>query len=248
MSTFTQLFNIPQSGMRLNMLDLYTISNNLANINTSGYKASRLNFQELLQKTTLEGSTLAGQQINTNQGALETTERSMDWAISGDGYFAVRLQNGEVAYTRDGSFEVDANRNIVTSDGLPLIWSGTLPEGAQSVQIDSSGNVTYATSSTDQNRLSAGQVTLYRFINPSGLINTGGNLWSASDTSGTAISGTPNTNGLGSTVGSTLESSNVELSDQFSHMLVVERAFQMTSRALTQADTMMSEAIQMRSA
>jgi len=248
MATFTQLYNVPQSGMRLDMLGLDTISNNLANINTSGYKGARLNFQELLKQATLEGATLAGQQINLTQGALETTDRSMDWAISGDGYFAVRLTNGEVAYTRDGSFEVDEGHNIVTSDGFPLVWSGTLPAEAQNVQINTDGKVTYSLSSTDENRYSAGQVTLYRFINPSGLTNTGQNLWSANDVSGAAISGTPNANGLGYTVGSTLERSNVDLADQLSHMLIIERAFQLTSRALTQADTMASEAIQMRSA
>ena len=249
MSTFSQLFNVSQSGMRLNMLDLDNISNNLANINTDGYKATRLNFQELLNGTTMEGATLAGQQLDEEQGSLKTTTRNMDWAISGSGYFAIQMQNGEIAYTRNGSFDLDANHNIVTTEGQPLVWNGTLPTDAEQVEIDTDGYVTYRLPDDETSvRRTAGQVSLYRFTNSSGLEARGSNLWVATDASGAAIGGEPNTNGLGSTVGFTLENSNVDLSEQFSHMLVVQRAFQMTSRALTQSDSMLSLAIQMRQA
>ncbi|MCE1252996.1 MAG: flagellar hook-basal body complex protein [Anaerolineae bacterium] len=249
MSTFTQLFSVSQSGMRLNMLDMDNISNNLANINTDGYKATRLNFQEMLNQNTLEGGTLAGQQTDMDQGALKTTTRNMDWAISGNGYFAIKMPDGKVAYTRNGSFDLDANHNIVTTEGLPLVWNGTLPTDAEQVQIDTDGYVSYHMPDEDTSiRHTAGQVSLYRFINPSGLESNGSNLFIATEESGAAIGGVPNSNGLGSTVGFSLENSNVDLSEQFSHMLVVQRAFQITSRALSQSDSMLSQAIQMRQA
>lgn len=246
MSTFTQLFNVSQSGMRLNMLDMDTVSNNLANINTDGYKSTRLNFQELLTDATLEGARLASHTTDTTEGSLKNTGRNMDWAISGEGYFALRQPNGQIAYTRSGNFQLDANQNILSTDGIPLVWNGTLPSTAQDVQIDSNGNVTYLNSG-DEIRYTAGQVSLYRFSNPSGLLSEGDNLSIATPSSGAAISGLPNTNGLGSTVGSTLENSNVSLSQELSRMIIIQRIFQTTSSALTQSNQMLTGAIQMRS-
>jgi flagellar basal-body rod protein FlgG len=246
MSSFTQLFNVSQSGMRLNMLDLDTISNNLANVNTDGFKESRMDFQELLNQAALDGARVANTQVNSAQGALKNTGRELDWAISGDGYFGVRQDNGQIAYTRNGSFQLDSNHNLVNLDGLPLVWNGTIPANAQKVEIDGSGSVSYSLNSQDGGRIVAGQVPLYRFANPSGLQNKGNNLLLETPASGTAASGQANTNSLGTVVGFTLESSNVDMSEQFSHMLIVQRIYESTSRALQQSNTMLSEAIRMR--
>ena len=248
MSTFTQLFNVPQSGMRQNMLDLDTVSNNLANINTEGFKESRLDFQELLDKNILEGTYSAGQTVNLTQGSLKTTNRDMDWAISGNGFFGIQKTDGTMAYTRNGSFSIDSNHKITNSDGLPLVWSGSLPDNAQNVHIDNNGNVFYNLGTNTGTDIKAGTVSLYRFVNPSGLQNDGNNLLLATTASGTAINGQANANGMGLIQGDTLESSNVDLSSQMSHMLLVERIFQTTSKALQQSNTMLSEAIHMRQA
>jgi flagellar basal-body rod protein FlgG len=130
-------------------------------------------------------------------------------------------------------------------DGLPLIWNGSLPTDAQQVEVDPHGNVSYSLNANGA-RVVAGQVPLYRFVNPSGLSSDGNNLLTETAASGTAISGQPNTNALGIVVGSTLESSNVDMSGQFSHMLIVQRIYQSTSRALTQSNQMLSQAIKMR--
>jgi flagellar basal-body rod protein FlgG len=246
MGTFSQLFNVSQSGMRLNMLDMDTISNNLANVNTDGFKSSRLDFQELLNQASLDGSRVANSQMNFAQGPLKNTGRDLDWAISGDGFFGIRKDNGQVAYTRNGNLQLDSSHNLVNMDGQPLIWNGTIPADAQKVEIDNSGNVSYALNSLDGARTVAGQVPLFRFANPSGLSSDGGNLLTETPASGTAISGQPNTNSMGTIVGFTLENSNVDMSEQFSHMLIVQRIYQSTAKALTQSNQMLSEAIKMR--
>ena len=246
MGTFTQLFDVSQSGMRLNMLALDTISNNLANVNTDGFKETRLDFQELLNQASLDGARVANSQMNSTEGALKNTGRELDWAISGNGFFAVQKENGQTAYTRSGSFQLDSNHKIVNTDGLPLIWNGTIPADAQKVEIDSNGNVSYSLNALNEARTVAGQVPLYRFANPSGLSSDGSNLLTETAASGTAVSGLPNTNALGKIVGFTLENSNVDMSEQFSQMLIVQRIYQSTARALTQSNTMLSEAIKMR--
>jgi flagellar basal-body rod protein FlgG len=246
MGTFTQLFNVSQSGMRLNMLDLDTISSNLANVNTDGFKESRMDFQELLNQAALDGTRAANTQMNNSQGALKNTGRDLDWAISGDGFFGVRQENGQIAYTRNGSFQLDSNHNLVNGDGLQLVWNGTIPADAVKVEVDSNGNVTYALNALNEARTVAGQVPLYRFANPSGLLSNGNNLYLESAASGAAVSGQPNTNALGTVVGFTLESSNVDMSEQFSHMLIVQRIYQTTARALQQSNQMLSQAIKMR--
>lgn len=246
MTSFTQLFKVAQTGMNLNMLGLDTISDNLANFNTEGFKESRLDFQELLTQSVLSGARLANRTTNFTQGALKESERDMDWAIEGEGFFAVTQQDGTVAYSRQGSFQIDSNMNIVNGDGLPLVWSGSLPANASDVKIDTIGNVMYCLDGDTSVNYVAGQVQLYQFINNNGLDSIGNNLYLETDISGTATGGTPGSNGLGNTIGGYLESSNVDLSAQMTKMILTERIFQTTSKALNQTNTMMSEAISMR--
>jgi len=246
MGTFTQLFNVSQSGMRLNMLDLDTTSSNLANVNTDGFKESRLDFQELLNQAALDGARVANTQMNNTQGALKNTGRTLDWAISGNGFLGVKQANGQTAYTRNGSFQLDSNHNLVNMDGLPLVWNGTLPVNASQVEVDGSGAVSYSLNSLSGERIIAGQVPLYQFTNSSGLLSNGDNLLLETPASGAPTVGQPNTNAMGSLVGSTLESSNVDMSEQFSHMLIVQRIYESTARALTQSNQMLTQAIKMR--
>jgi len=246
MGTFTQLFNVSQSGLRLNLLDMDTVSNNLANINTDGFKSTRMDFQELLNQKTLDGARVADTQMDNSQGALKNTGRDLDWAVSGEGFFGIKQQNGQIAYTRSGSFQMDSNRNLVDMNGNPLVWNGSIPADAVKVEVDTNGSVSYALNSSSGVRTIAGQVLLYQFANPSGLLNNGDNLLLETPASGAAVSGKPNTSTLGTVVGDTLENSNVNMTDQFSHMLIVQRIYEATSRALQQSNTMLSEAIKMK--
>ena len=236
--------NISQQDMLNRLLDLDTISNNLANVNTTGFKGTRANFQELLNAHYLEGNTLINSQISMNQGTLQTTGNSLDWAIQGNGFFQVQKQDGTTAYTRDGQFILDANRQLVNANGCRLIWNGQIPEGVLDVNVDQNGAV-YALSA-DGNRTQIGTVQLARFANPTGLRNGGDNLWLESDASGQAQIGTPGAGGYGVISSGAVERSNVNMADEMTHMMSVERAFQMSTRVFQQTDTMISEAIHMR--
>ena len=238
--------NISRQDMQNRMQDLDSISNNLANVNTGGFKGSRMNFQELLSSQQVEGTTLNSSQVNTTQGVLRPTENPYDWAIQGDGFFAVKLADGKIGYTRDGAFQLDSKKQLVNSSGYLLDWNGQIPADTQDISLGTNGSVTAILA--DGSKQAAGNVELARFANPTALVNAGNNVWIPGEASGIAQMGTPGVDGCGTVQAHMLESSNINLADEMTHIIRVQRGFQMTSRVFQQTDTMISEAIHMRKA
>ncbi|MBE0698505.1 MAG: flagellar hook-basal body complex protein [Anaerolineaceae bacterium] len=246
-SSLFHTLNISRQDMLTRLADLDVISNNIANVNTSGFKSSRSNFQELLDSVSAqrEGIYTPSTQLNTNQGALKATQNPFDWAIEGEGFFPVRLPNGTVAYTRDGQFNLDANRTVVTSSGYPLVWSGqTIPADAVNISLNRDGTVEALLA--DGTKSVVGNVQLAKFANPTGLISAGRNTWIASLASGQAQLGTPGTNNLGTTGGYLVEQSNVSLSREMTNLITDQRAFELSTKAFQQTDTMITQAINLR--
>lgn len=245
-SSLFHTLNISSQNLANRMSELDAISNNLSNMNTAGYRSSRLNFQEILSSQNLEGSKLASSQISTNEGSLVTTENSLDWAIEGNGFFPVTLPNGDTAYSRDGEFHLDSENQLVNSSGYPLDWEGEIPEGTTSVSVGTDGAVTATLN--DGTTQSVGNVQLACFANSSGLISAGDNVWTAGDASGEATLKTPGEDGCGTLKSGAYESSNVDLSGEMVNLILVQRGFQLSSQVLQQTDTMISESIHLRKA
>ncbi|MEI6519304.1 MAG: flagellar basal-body rod protein FlgG [bacterium] len=250
------------SGMTAQQTNLDIIANNLANVNTTGFKRSRADFQDLLYQTlSAAGSTTGvdskvptGIQIGLgvrtasvqkifNQGEYKITNNSLDIAIEGDGFFQLNTPKG-VAYTRDGAFKRDDAGNMVNSDGYALTSSVTIDTDAVSVNIGPDGSVSMV--KPDSTIKAAGQIKLVRFSNPAGLISIGHNLYIKSAASGDAVEGEAGTNGLGSIAQNTLEMSNVSVVEEMVSMIVAQRAYETNSKAIQAADEMLSMANQLR--
>lgn len=243
----TSLFhtlNISRQDMVTRLADLDVISNNLANVNTAGYKASRSNFQELLENANKEGVFTPSTQLLTNQGGLNSSESSLDWAIQGEGFFPINLPNGQTGYTRDGQFSLDAERQLVNASGYTLDWDGEIPEDYVSISLKENGAVEVVNSAGEISTV--GQVQLAQFINPTALISNGGNIYLPSVSSGQATLGTPGTNNLGITASGMVEKSNVSLSREMTQLINDQRAFQLSTKAFQQTDTMIQQAISLR--
>jgi len=245
MSSFNQLIEVARTSMASRMQDLDNTSNNFANITTVGYKQSRMNFNELLEEATLEGVKISASQKNMSQGAMRNTQNPLDMYIQGDGFFGVKMADGRTAYTRNGEFQLDANMQIQDGVGDLLDWQGTLPEGTTNVDVHQDGSIYALVGDTWSN---AGTVNLYKFINPSGLSGYGNNLWLETESSGAPGMGTPGQDGFGQLKGSVLEGSNVSLSEEYSHLISLQRSFQVSVRNLKMTDTMIGQAIRMRQA
>lgn len=243
-SSLFHTLNISRQDLLSRLLDLDVVSNNLANMNTAGFKASRSNFQELLNQRTLEGVTLASTQGLMRQGALRNSANPLDWAIQGDGFFQVRLPDGSIGYTRDGQFMLDSSRQLVTAAGYRLVWNGQIPDGTIDVYILPDGSV--QATLQDGTRLIAGQVQLARFVNPSGLISQGHNVWLVSEASGPAQVGTPGTANFGMIAAHAVEQSNVDLSTEMTRLMSLQRSFQMSVRTFQQTDMMIAQALNLR--
>jgi flagellar basal-body rod protein FlgG len=246
-SSLFHTLNISRQDMLTRLADLDVISNNLANVNTAGFRSSRSNFQELLDSITSEreGIYTPSTQMSTTQGALKATESPYDWAIEGDGFFQVRLPNNTTAYTRDGQFSLDSNRRIVNSSGYPLVWSGqSIPANATSITLSREGVVEAIFA--DGTKQNLGNVQLAKFANATGLISAGRNVWIASLDSGTAQLGTPGSNNLGTTANNLVEMSNVSMAREMTNLTTDQRAFELSTKAFQQTDTMISLAINLR--
>jgi flagellar basal-body rod protein FlgG len=250
------------TGMEAQQMNLDVISNNLANVNTTGFKKSKIEFQDLLydnirasgaeQGNGLQLPTglnvghgtraVATTQVFT-EGELTQTGERLDVAIQGDGFFQVTMPDGTLAYTRDGSFKVNAQGDVVTSDGL-TVQNGfqPIPAGTTAVNISSTGQVTTTTASGSQNF----QVTLVRFANPAGLQNVGHNLYLETTASGTPESGNPGENGYGSLQQGYVETSNVSVVEEMVKMIVAQRAYEVNSKAVQASDEMMQQSDNLR--
>jgi flagellar basal-body rod protein FlgG len=238
-----QVLNISSQDMQSRIQDLANSSNSIANINTNGYKNSRLNFQELLEEATLSGVKSSSSQIMTTQGKLVSTGVNTDVAINGDGYFAVKLPDKTIGYTRDGSFQLDENNQIQTANGYPIVIEGTIPKEATDVTIDQHGTI-FAL--VDDVWEEAGSLKIYRFTNASGMTHIGKNILIESVNSGKAVAGDPGSTNYGILVPGTLESSNVNMAEEMTKMIKIQRSFSMASTAFQTTAEMIYSAIHLR--
>lgn len=225
-----------------------TLANNIANINTTGFKQQRSDFADLLYTPLRSdepasqaplagvGMRVAANQTIFSQGSLVQTGNSQDLAVDGDGFFQVTLPNGQTAYTRDGSFQVDGNGNLVTADGYPVYPGVNIPADSQ-MSVTSDGRVLLQQAGQTGSRQIA-QLTLTTFTNPAGLVKAGDNLYQPSANSGTQVTGNPGSGTLGSIRCGFLESSNVDLTNAMSALIEAQRAYQANARVITNADTM----------
>lgn len=246
------------AGMTAQQLNMDTISNNLANVNSTGFKKARANFQDLLYQTLNMAGTSSststalplGSQIGMGTrltsvqrmyttGSLRATGARLDMAIEGDGFFRVNLPDGTQAYTRDGSFSLDQNGNVVSSQGYALDPQVTIPQDATSVTISKDGIVTVTQPGQNQPQ-QVGQITLMNFVNPAGLNMLGGGLMAVTLASGDAIEGIPGQTGLGTLQHGFLEASNVDLAEEMVNMIIGQRAYEANSKTIRTVDDMLS--------
>jgi flagellar basal-body rod protein FlgG len=249
-NTITQILHISRSGMLGRLTNLDTVGNNLANVNTIGYKTTRLNFQETLTRAVLGGLTTETTQRLETEGSFKTTQDPLNMVVDGDGYFPIRLPDGTTAYTRDGNFHKDANGQIVTDAGNRLIWTGRLPATYDDLQVTPNGDGTIQVKQGNAWN-TVGRINLTRFANPDGLLGIGDNLWQASAVSGaaqTGVAGTTAAGGgsFGKILGNLLENSNVNVAEEMSQMIILQRAYSFSVRAFQQTDQMFGLANQMR--
>ena len=247
--------------MESQQLNLDVISNNLANVNTTGFKKSKIEFQDLLYETTRtpgadqgSGNLLpTGLQIGHGsravatskvftEGELTQTGERLDIAIQGDGFFQVQMPDGTLAYTRDGALKTSSTGQITTSDGLPVQGGfQPIPSGTTGVTVSPDGEI--ATTGASASNF---QVTLVRFANPAGLQPIGRNLYAETAASGTPETGTPNQTGFGSLQQGYLEKSNVKVVEEMVNMIVAQRAYEVNSKAVQAADEMMQQSDNLR--
>jgi flagellar basal-body rod protein FlgG len=243
-----------------------TISNNLANVNTSGYKKQRAEFEDLIYQTIRtagtpatedtvtpvgiqmgHGSKLAATQREFTQGALQNTEGVTDVALSGDGFFRIMMYDGSYGYTRDGSFKIDSNGQLVTSNGYKVMPEIVLPENfiPSTLNISQDGRVSVKIPGNDD-PVAVGQIELYRFPNAVGLSAIGENLYKVSNASGDPIAGRPGFDGMGKTIHKMLEMSNVSVVKEMVNMIVAQRAYEFNSKAIQTSDNMLGTATSLK--
>jgi flagellar basal-body rod protein FlgG len=248
---------IAKTGLDAQQTQMDVISNNLANASTTGFKASRASFQDLMYQnegqpgaqTTEQTEAPSGLLLGTGvkvvgseklftQGAVTQTGNSLDVAVNGNGFIQVSLPDGTVAYTRDGSLHEDSTGQLVTADGYPLVPSITLPANVNSVTIGTDGTVsTTANGSTTPTQV--GVVQLANFVNPAGLEAMGQNLYLETESSGTAQTGQPGVNGMGTLAQGSLESSNTNVVEEMVNMIQAQRTYEMNSKSISAVDDML---------
>ncbi|MGD8990786.1 MAG: flagellar basal-body rod protein FlgG [Desulfobacterales bacterium] len=248
------------TGMQAQELNIDVIANNLANVNTSGFKKSRAEFQDLLYEsmrsagaassadTTVptgiqmgHGTRPSAVQKMFDQGDFQNTQNELDWAIEGDGFFQIEMPNGDTGYSRAGEFKLDADGRIVNPDGFPLIPEITVPTDTISVSVGLDGTVSIIQAG-DGTPTEIGNIQLARFVNPAGLRSLGKNLFTPTNASGDEINGTPGENGFGTLAQGFLEMSNVSVVDEMVNMITAQRAYETNSKVITTADEMLQMA------
>lgn len=248
---------VAKTGLAAQDTNLTTISNNLANVSTTGFKRDRAEFQDLLYQirrqpgaqSTQDSELPSGLQLGTGvrivgtqkiftQGTLQTTEQPLDMAINGHGFFQVQMPDGTVNYTRDGTFHLNADGQIVTANGFPVEPAITVPADTQTFTVGQDGtvSVTQAGSSTVT---TIGTIQTAQFVNPGGLQAMGNNLFAETTSSGAPQVGTPGNNGLGTIQQNTLETSNVSTVEEMVNMITTQRAYEMNSKVISTADQML---------
>lgn len=255
---------ISATGMEAQKLNIDVIANNLANVNTVGYKKSRADFQDLIYQdiktpgaTSAEGAQLpSGIQIGLGvkpvavqkifqQGDFSHTGNSLDLVIEGDGFFQISMPDGTIAYTRAGTFKLDSEGQIVNSEGYALEPSITIPANTLSITIGSDGKVSVMQAGS-ATATEIGEIELARFTNPGGLKPIGKNLYAATASSGEATTGTAGSEGLGTIAQGFIEMSNVNVVEEMVNMIVSQRAYEIASKAVQTSDDMLQIANNLR--
>ncbi len=254
---------IAKTGLDAQQTNIDVISNNLANVSTNGFKRSRAVFEDLLYQTLRQPGAQSSQQtqypsglqvgtgvrpvaterIHT-QGNLQQTGNSLDLAVNGQGFFQILLPDGTTAYTRDGSFQLDSNGQLVTSSGYQVQPGITIPPNALSVTIGRDGTVSVLQpGSATPNQV--GTIQLANFVNPTGLQSIGENLYLETASSGAPAANVPGTNGLGVLNQGFVETSNVNVAEELVNMIQAQRAYEINSKAITTSDQMLQRLVQM---
>jgi flagellar basal-body rod protein FlgG len=254
------------AGMIGQQFNIDTIANNLANVNTTGFKKNRPDFEDLIYQTTKlagtpateltviptniqvgHGVRAAASQKLFDQGNLQNTGNPADLAIEGDGFFRILQYDGSYAYTRDGSFKIDSNGQLVTSNGYRVLPEIIVPEDAKpnSLHISQDGRVTIEFIGTNE-PVEIGQIEIFRFINPAGLQAIGENLLVTTNASGEAIGGRPGFEGMGRVIQGELEMSNVNVIQEMVNMIVAQRAYEMNSKTIQTSDSMLATATNLK--
>jgi flagellar basal-body rod protein FlgG len=248
---------IAKTGLDAQQTRMAVISNNLANTNTTGFKRDRASFEDLLYQTVRQPGAASSEQtqlptgLQTGtgvrvaatakqfaQGNLNQTGNALDVAINGRGFFEVLMPDGSTAYTRDGSFQIDAQGQVVTNEGYAIQPGLQLPEGAQSVTVGADGTVSVQVAGQPE-AVQVGQLTLSDFVNPAGLQAKGENLFAETGASGPAQSGAPGQGGVGTLVQGALESSNVNVVEELVSMIETQRAYETNAKAISTVDSML---------
>ena len=246
-----------KTGLDAQNTQMSVISNNLANTNTTGFKSDRAAFQDLMYQNVQQvgaqstqntqystglsvgtGVRISATEKNYTQGSVLQTAGNLDMSISGLGFFQITMPDGTLSYTRDGSFSMDAQGNVVTSSGYPLSPAITIPANAQSVSVGNDGTVSVTLSGTTK-PTTVGQIQLATFINVQGLQPSGNNLLVESASSGAPQVGTPGTGGTGTVQQGSLETSNVNTVTELVNMIQCQRSYEMNSKAITTTDQML---------
>lgn len=253
---------IAKTGLDAQQTRMSVISNNLANVNTTGFKQDRAVFEDLLYQTirqpgaqtTTDNQLPSGLMIGTGvrtvateklhtQGNIIQTDNALDVAIDGRGYFQILMPDGDLAYTRDGTFQINSDGDMVMSNGYLLDPGINIPDDVQSVTIGADGTVSI-TQPGDNEPTVIGEMELADFVNPAGLQPVGENLFKETGASGVPIVGTPTLDGLGRVIGGALETSNVNVVTELINMIETQRAYEMNSKAISTADQMLQYASQ----
>jgi flagellar basal-body rod protein FlgG len=250
------------SGMEAQQVNLNTISNNIANVNTTGFKKSKVEFQDLFYQTTRNagaeagagnvlptsvelgnGSQIASTAKVFTQGQLSQTSEKLDIALQGEGFFEIERPDGTSAFTRDGSFKIGPDGRVMTSDGLPVL-SGfqAIPTGTTAIGISASGDVSLQT----PNGTTSFRLQLARFANPAGLQSLGGNLFSETPASGVPEIGNPGETGFGTVLQGYLETSNVNVVEEMVAMILAQRAYEINSKSIQTSDEMLQRVSQLK--
>ena len=249
---------VAKTGLSAQDMNLTTISNNLANVSTTGFKRDRAEFEDLSyqirrqpggqssqdseQPSGLQlgtGVRIVGTQKIFTAGSLQTTEQPLDMAINGRGFFQVLMPDGNVSYSRDGSFHLSSDGQVVTSNGFPLEPAIMLPPEVRTFTVGEDGTATVTTAGNPQAQI-VGNIQITDFVNPAGLEAIGNNLFLETAASGAPQDGTPGLNGLGTVLQNTLENSNVSVVEELVNMITTQRAYEMNSKVISTADQMLS--------
>lgn len=249
---------VAKTGLSAQDTNLTTISNNLANVSTTGFKRDRAEFQDLLYQVKRQpgaqstqdselpsglqlgtGVRIVGTQKNFTAGSLQTTDQPLDMAVDGRGFFQILQPDGTTAYTRDGTFHLSSTGQIVNASGFPLEPAVVIPNNAQTFTVGRDGTVSITIPGSPNSQV-IGNLQTADFINPAGLQAMGNNLFQETAASGAAQIGTPGLNGFGTTLQNTLETSNVSTVEEMVNMITTQRAYEMNSKVISTADQMLS--------